>query len=157
MSNLRNQIIRLAHAKPELREDLLPLLEKQAMFGNASLGSIQTAVKEIQDKMKSGGAEYLTGTKAGSFNDDLYFLDEQIQSYVSNTAHPLMRDMATHRKALIALFRIINSLPAAFGYDQIPHSWNDESAETIQSMRVLKNQIEGMAEVIEAIRSDRMD
>jgi hypothetical protein len=28
MSNLRNKLIRLAHAKPELRKDLLPLLKK---------------------------------------------------------------------------------------------------------------------------------
>ena len=30
MSNLRNKLIRLAHAKPELRADLLPLLKEAA-------------------------------------------------------------------------------------------------------------------------------
>ena len=30
MSNLRNKVIRLAHSKPTLRKDLLPLLEKSA-------------------------------------------------------------------------------------------------------------------------------
>lgn len=32
MPNLRNKLIRLAHKNPELREDLLPLLNKQAGY-----------------------------------------------------------------------------------------------------------------------------
>ena len=31
MSNLRNKLIRLAHAKPELRKDLLPLLTEKVV------------------------------------------------------------------------------------------------------------------------------
>ena len=33
MSDLRNKIIRLAHENPELRKDLLPLLQKSALGG----------------------------------------------------------------------------------------------------------------------------
>lgn len=57
MSDLRSKIIRLAHAKPELRKDLLPLLEKTKtaathgdLWGKAEKGSIAEYVDVFTKK-----------------------------------------------------------------------------------------------------------
>ena len=50
MSNLRNKLIRLAHEKPELRKDLLPLLKEAAEIRILDLwsgGTIEVDAEEM--------------------------------------------------------------------------------------------------------------
>ena len=55
---LRDKLIRLAHANPEIREAVLPLLQKEAVFGSQSASEISQRVrkadKELMDHNLSG-------------------------------------------------------------------------------------------------------
>lgn len=73
MSNLRSKLIRLAHAKPELRKDLLPLLAKSAASG------IDLKIDEKQKKLLLNSLhriwegiayDYLSGCSRGRCKGD---------------------------------------------------------------------------------------
>ena len=61
MNNLRNKLIRLAYENPELRSDLLPLLEKKASsWESAFTDLLERNIKRLlggQDRQYPGGFE----------------------------------------------------------------------------------------------------
>ena len=62
MSDLRNKLIRLAHAKPELRKDLLPLLAKKA-YGEGIPEGLKLVGKAFS--VHPNGAAMLADLEAG--------------------------------------------------------------------------------------------
>lgn len=73
MSQLRNEIIRLAHAKPELRKHLLPLLKE------AAKGISENQMLDILDEK---------GYDTDSFEDDANLLRE----YAAEEGYQQKRD-----------------------------------------------------------------
>lgn len=94
MSNLRNKLIRLAHGKPELRGDLLPLIREAAsdnaekLFENWYSGNKRTSAKALLDKWFTGqGRNGITSDIANALSQEHgYALDSDTMVFaeVSN-------------------------------------------------------------------------
>lgn len=58
MSDLRNKLIRLAHEKPELREHLLPLIQKQAQYSEHYMCFVSSAQDDMDAAAIKAGLPY---------------------------------------------------------------------------------------------------
>ncbi len=82
MSNLRSSLIKLAHANPKLRKDLLPLLGKTAVDEETAKAAKRSIEMEngIRDALKSKGWVFTDGSSKGKVTDTNYYAEMHFSS-----------------------------------------------------------------------------
>jgi hypothetical protein len=98
MSNLRSKLIRLAHANPELRADLLPLLKKIAGEEDPRVQGLSSADRKVYDRWLSEGEPELADrwlNRVSPIEDSSSVLWDKIDAIVKSARERSMKEGKT--------------------------------------------------------------